>query len=570
MILEKRGRVILPGYMASANAFMDNIGFVEIINDALEWDEKQWHVPPGILLKAVVLNTFTNIRSPLYTIGEDFKNIDTERLFGKGVTSDKLNDSAIGTALDRLYEANAGKLFQTLSLIVYNHYELTIKRLHSDTTTISFFGNYEEDQEKKNNTTGKQETININYGHNKDHRPDCKQMKLGQISNEAGIMINCQAMDGNTSDVNWNKEALKLVKDIQKDFTTSGKAIYVADCKLMTKKLFLTMTAKDENEDDNILFISRLPASFDHKLQARIRKKAYEEDNWEKIGKLSKEKKGCTYKIQAFKEKVYGVPTRLVVVKSSVSLASHKASLKKRKLMIEKAIKKLNKEVYDCKDDAEKTLNNFRKKYRKDPYIFSMNLEEIRTEKRPRGNPGKNPKPPKIIIKWGLKIKLEKIDKEALRLLRHKAESFVIISNVPEFMSTAKKLLEEYKGQIKVELNFKVIKSPALTSTIFLKKEERIEAMVMLLGVSLLLRGLILYKLRKGFEESGDHNIRIGYSGTILKTITMGLFKYAMNALTIEKQDDGTYEFYIDTKKRQKQRVLAFLRYLDMEISDLL
>jgi len=564
---EEKMKVILPGFMASANAFLEKIKFVELINEAVAWDPKQWHVSPGVLLKAVVLNTFTYLRAPLYRVGKAFAEIDTERLFGKGVTPDKITDSAIGTALERVYAANAGKLFQTLSLTVFKKFELTINRLHSDTTSISFYGDYEDEQETNDNPAEKaksfkkQDKLNITFGHNKDHRPNCKQMKLGQISNEAGIMLGCYSMDGNTSDVTWNKEALKMIKDIQQEFNL-GNSIYVADCKLMTKKLFLTMT-----KEDGILFLSRVPASFDKKLESKMREKAYQKGNWDDIGKISNAKKACTYEIQAFTEEAYGVPTRLIVVKSSVSLASFEASQKKKKLEVEDAIKKLNKKTFACKKDARQEWELFCKKYEKEPYIFSMNSEEIKTEKRPRGNPGKNPKPPKIITKCSLNIKLEKIDTEAMKLLRQKAESFVLISNVPETMSTPAKLLEEYKGQIVVELNFKTLKSPALTSTVFLNKEERIESMMMLMGVSLMIRALILYQLRKGFKESGEHP-RIGYSGTVLKTITMGLFQYAMESLLIERQNDGDYLIYIEPK--EKQRVLTFLRYLNLDISDLL
>jgi len=567
--IKERRKVVLPGFMASANAFMEKIGFATLINNAVDWDPKQWNVSPGILLKAVVLNTFTNVRTPLFKIGEAFQNIDTEHLLGKGVTPEKITDSAIGEALERVYLANAGKLLQTLSLTVFKKFELTINRLHSDTTSISFFGDYEKDEEEQVITNENQsllkerENINITYGHNKDHRPDCKQMKLGQISNEAGIILGCYSMDGNTSDVTWNKEALELIKDIQKEFQT-GNTIYVADCKLMTKKLFLKMT-----EDNNsILFISRVPDSFDIKLESRIREQAYQEGNWEDIGKISNTNKACTYEIQAFREDVYGISTRLIVVKSSASLASFEASCKKRKLEIEAAIKELNKKTFACETDARQEWQSFLKRYQKEPYVFSVELEEIKTEKRPRGNPGKNPNPPTIIIKWALNIDIElKVDNQAMELLRQKAESFVIISNVPESISTPEKLLREYKGQIVVELNFKTLKSPALTSTVFLKKEERIEAMMMLIGVSLMIRALILYKLRKGFQESGEHP-RIGYSGTVLKTITMGLFQYAMDSLSIERQEDGNYLIYIN--KKQKQRALTFLRYLSLDISDLL
>lgn len=166
-----------------------------------------------------------------------------------------------------------------------------------------------------------------------------------------------------------------------------------------------------------------------------------------------------------------------------------------------------------------------------------------------------------------MNIKIKTVDRKAYRLLRHKAESFVLISNVAKSQETATEILKIYKGQIVVELNFKTMKSPALTSTIFLKKEERIEAMMMLIGVSLMIRALILYKLRKGFKESSEHP-RIGYSGTKLKTVTMGLFQYAMESVIIERTKNGDYYVYIEPK--QKTRVLTLLRYLGLEFSDLI
>ena len=129
-------RLILPGFMASANAYMKKIGFEELLNETLVWDQKQWHVSPGNLLKALVLNTFTDRRTPLYKLSEAYRGIDTEFLFGDGVTHIQITDSAIGEALERLHAANAGKLFQTLCLSVYTRFEMELKRMHSDTTSV--------------------------------------------------------------------------------------------------------------------------------------------------------------------------------------------------------------------------------------------------------------------------------------------------------------------------------------------------------------------------------------------------------------------------------------------------
>ena len=36
IVRNRRGKVVLPAFMASANAFMGNIGFVDLINDAVK------------------------------------------------------------------------------------------------------------------------------------------------------------------------------------------------------------------------------------------------------------------------------------------------------------------------------------------------------------------------------------------------------------------------------------------------------------------------------------------------------------------------------------------------------
>lgn len=557
--------MILPGFMASANAFMKKIRFVELINETVVWDQKQWHISPGNLLKAIVLNTFTDRRAPLYKLSEAYQGIDTKFLFGDGVTYEQITDSAVGEALERLHAANAGKLFQTLCLSVFDRFKIPIKRMHSDTTSISFYGNYEETEEDESleDSSKKPKKLTIARGYNKDRRPNCKQLVLGKITNEAGIPLVCKSMDGNTSDVEWNEKAISLAREIQRK-QKQKDSTYVADCKLMTQKLFKLMTG-----DDGILFISRVPANFASKLESRMTTKAYSENNWEVIGKISEDDKACSYELQEFVEEVYGQTVRLIVVKSSHSLDSFHKSENKRRIEIEKEITELNKKVFSCLEDARREWESFSKKHANTPYAFVNTWEKIETEKRPRGNPGKNPKPPVIIIEWSLSIELKEVKDDVMKKLRENAESFVLISNVPKDKSTAKDILVEYKGQIVVELNFKTLKSPALTATVFLEKPERIEALMMLIGVSLLLRALILYMLRKNFDRD-NRKLKIAYTGGMLKTVTMGLFEYAMHFLHIEREHDGSYIIYYYGKERDKLRVKTFLNYLEMEDSNLL
>ncbi len=119
-----------------------------------------------------------------------------------------LTDDAIGEALERLHAANLSKIYQSIALVVYQKYDIPINRLHSDTTTFSFKGDYDSNDS---------DTVNIKPGYNKDHRPDCNKMVVGQITNEAGIPLLLKGFDGNTSDVNWNAYALEIMLEIQEE-----------------------------------------------------------------------------------------------------------------------------------------------------------------------------------------------------------------------------------------------------------------------------------------------------------------------------------------------------------------
>lgn len=79
-----------------------------------------------------------------------------------------LNDGALARVLDRISKANPEGLFSSLCLSLYSIYNIVFKRLHSDTTTLSFYGDYEESEDAV------EDYLKIVKGYNKDHLPECK------------------------------------------------------------------------------------------------------------------------------------------------------------------------------------------------------------------------------------------------------------------------------------------------------------------------------------------------------------------------------------------------------------
>ena len=89
----------------------------------------------------------------------------------------------------------------------------------------------------------KAEVLRMEKGYNKDGRRGDGQVVLGQAVNEHGIPLTCKVMDGRTSDVDWNKDALDYFDRLSE--SGLGESVYVADCKVVTEGLVRRMNSEE-------------------------------------------------------------------------------------------------------------------------------------------------------------------------------------------------------------------------------------------------------------------------------------------------------------------------------------
>jgi transposase len=181
-----RRKKIIPLVMAIANTIIQKLDLVKNINEAVEWDRSHWNISPGSLCKMLVLGTMTDIRIPLSHIESRLEGIDTEFFLEASDKSAFVNESNVGEALERLGEADFDKIYETLALSAIHEYEIPVTRMHSDTTTISFYGEYDVDKMDLSDEE-REAVLQIEKGYNKDGRPGCNQVICGQITNEYGI-----------------------------------------------------------------------------------------------------------------------------------------------------------------------------------------------------------------------------------------------------------------------------------------------------------------------------------------------------------------------------------------------
>jgi len=444
----------VPLVMALFNRIIKELNLVEIINKSVKWSSEHWNLSPGTLAKFLLLGTCFDIRTPLMRYDDRFEGIDIEYFSENGDKGGSVNSYNIGEALERIGEADSAAMYEKIVLNAFRQYEIPINRMNSDTTTISFYGEYNEG-DMDLNAEERDELLKIEKGYNKDGRPDSKQLVVGQITNEHGFPMHMEAMDGGTSDIEWNRNAIEFVTHIREKGFKTG--IYVADCKLVVDEHITKM-----NDPENpIPFVSRCPASFSDKLESRMIKRAREEGEWQVAVNISEAKNASEYKIKSFTETLCGAPMRLVVVNSSTLAQAAEKAYEKSYGDALKQAETIEKGHYMCYADAEKAFNESRPEKVLAPINYEASIEKQAIEKWPAGRRGKNTKP---IIKETYHIKINNISKSEpyYAEFMHKESCFVLISNVDESVSDIE-IVKTYKGQYVVENSFRQLKSPPIS-----------------------------------------------------------------------------------------------------------
>ena len=100
-------------------------------------------------------------------------------------------------ALDRLFEADRAALLTEVVLAVAKRFAVQLKRLHNDSTSIAFCGQYRDGRTSRSG----QRAPAITCGYSKDHRPDLKQLLFILTTDaDGGVPVQFRTVDGTTND----------------------------------------------------------------------------------------------------------------------------------------------------------------------------------------------------------------------------------------------------------------------------------------------------------------------------------------------------------------------------------
>lgn len=251
------------GGLPLVNRLLERMRLRAILSEHLPVDDPRTELSTVSTLLVLVRNVLLS-RQPMYGVAEWAAQFapDLFDLWPEEVAL--LHDDRLGRALDRLFDSVGPELILAVVRQVVQEFAVSLDELHNDSTSVSFYGAYEEAQ--KESTQRNRTTHAITWGHSKDHRPDLKQLLyILTISEDGGVPVYFTSASGNQVDDRTHCETWDLLHQL----VGRPEFLYVADCKLASSEnlshiatrggRFVTVLPRTHKEDD--VFRARLRQS---------------------------------------------------------------------------------------------------------------------------------------------------------------------------------------------------------------------------------------------------------------------------------------------------------------------
>lgn len=458
------------GHLGIVSVVCDQIGLVEAVDEMIPPDPRV-EMTTGEAVKLMVINGLGFSSKPLYLESMFFNCRPVKRFLNREFNSEQITDDRLGRALDRCYKANCTKLFASIAMRASMHYKVDTRFRHLDTTSMSVHGNYD-----KENGLGL-----VEFGYSKDKRADLKQFMISMISSSDGdVPLLAQTIPGNTSDKKHFREVLKSLKE---QIDPNDPFYFVADSALYTQE-----TIREISQEKR--WITRVPEN------VKAAKEAIRS-----IGPKHMQCVGDGYFIAKLGSFFGDVRQRWLVVFSEKALSRESKTLERRfEREMEskrKELKKLCSKEFHCREDALTSLKAFKKKLK-----LVKCIEHALEERAVYPTKGRPKKGAVAQIRYSINTSLVR-DQDAIDSRLSKKGKFIIATNeLDEGNLSDIDLLQYYKEQQSVERGFRFLKDPLfMTSSVFLKKEERIVALGTIMCLCLLVYTLAQRFMRKKIAE---------------------------------------------------------------------
>ena len=450
----------------------DELGISKVIDEAMP-KTRNCKLQHSAIIKGLVINGLGFTDRRLYIFPSYFEDLALEKLFGPGVAPEDFNEDTVGRTLDRINRFGSTKLFNLIAMNCMQKLAFGTHLLHVDTTSFSVHGQYEGDDCRP--------AIELTLGHPKDGRWDLKQFVLSMVTNQCGIPLFVQAHSGNKSD---KKTLVETIEQLKSNLNFSDKIYFVADSAFFSSENINLL-------GDNTLWITRVPSTVGEAkdlLNQDLEMKTCSDDRY-----------------SIFETSVnYGNIDQRWIVVDSRDMHARKAKTfdlqtAKGLVLARKSVKKLGNIVFACEADARKAADRW---LSENPRFLLRNVRTSMISRRIGAKRGRPKKDESLDIGYLIEADVE-LNEQVIASQRARLGRFVLASNDKNIGGEL--MLQYYKGQNAVEKGFRFLKDKSFrVAEVYLKKEERIEALSMIMVLSLLIYSIAEWMLRNRLKETGE------------------------------------------------------------------
>ena len=484
----------IVGALPAINHFMERLHLFDILKSRLPArNDPDISQCIGILIRNILIS-----REPLYGIEEWISGFPAELLGISEENVRRINDDRIGRSLERLFDTDRSSLMTEIVVSAVREFDLSMKRFHNDSTSVALSGLYRT-------ATGKdmrmKRTVNLTFGHSKDHRKDLKQLVwILTVTADGSVPVRYRVADGNTNDSPTHIETWDSIRKL----TGRSDFMYVADSKLCSDANLKYI------DGNNGRFITVLPATWK---EYGMFQEWIQSHNvvWEATVHGKKEDMGQVWKLAESTIPASG-GFRTVWVWSSQKARHDKdmrdGMMRKSIMDLERLETKLRSKkcrlhsMEDVKKASEDAIGRTARRW----VGFRITEEDVeRKVQRSRGRPGSMTEYRTVIrkrfhVEW-------KPEEENIDFDETCDGMFPLITNDRKL--SLKEILSSYKFQPHVEKRHEQLKSVYGVAPVMLKNVDRIEGFLFVYFLALLVESLIEREIRMEMAKEERKSIRI-------------------------------------------------------------
>jgi transposase len=469
-----------------------------ILSEHLPRDDSRTELPTVTALLVLFANLLM-AREPIYGVGEWAVLFPPDLLGLREQDLSRLHDDRLGRSLDRMFEGIGPTLILAVVRHVIQEFALSLDELHNDSTTVSFYGAYDEAGQESEQRG--RPTHAITWGHSKARRPDLKQLLyILTVTGDGNVPVYFSTASGNTVDDRTHIGTWDLLCEL----IGHANFLYVADCKLASSENLSHIATRDGR------FVTVLPRGRSEDIAFRHRLRAAPSVlMWTLLYAPTNDQGHIVDELfVSGDDHVHCEGYRLLWYRSTRKAEQDQS---KRARSIQKATEALS----DLRERLQGPRTRFRERSKVEQTLAQVlaeteagswllieieEQEEETSRQATRGRPSEQTKYLKqtrsrFTLRWKLNV-------ESLSEAEPEDGVFPLLTNDRKLNAT--EVLQAYKRQPLLEKRFSQFKTDFAVAPVFLKNVSRIQGLLAAYFFALLVQTLLERELRQAMARAGE------------------------------------------------------------------